>query len=107
MLCDTVGADRAWLRKLRPWGGHDDHFHVRLVCPAGQAGCVPQDPPPPGDDCGANLAYWFEYHPPPKNPPPPAPPMTMAKLPAACTTVLEAQPGGVTEITPLPRSKPR
>ena len=34
-LCDTVGSDRAWLRKLRPWFGHDDHFHVRLECPPG------------------------------------------------------------------------
>ena len=24
---------RAWMRKLRPWHGHDDHFHARLACP--------------------------------------------------------------------------
>ena len=26
----------SWMQKLRPWWGHDDHFHVRLRCPAGQ-----------------------------------------------------------------------
>ena len=26
----------AWIRKLSPWWGHDDHFHVRLHCPAGE-----------------------------------------------------------------------
>ena len=35
-LCDTAGTDRDWLRKLRPWAGHADHFHVRLQCPLGQ-----------------------------------------------------------------------
>src|SRR5262245_1746020 len=33
-LCALPGSgtatDRAWLGKLRPWYGHDDHFHVRL-----------------------------------------------------------------------------
>src|SRR5260221_5022792 len=29
-LCETAGTDTAWLRKIRPWSGHDDHFHVRL-----------------------------------------------------------------------------
>ena len=107
-MCETAGADRAWLRKIRPWAGHDDHFHVRLVCPPGMAGCEAQEPPPPGDDCGANLAYWFEYHPPPKGPPPPPPPpVTMANLPAACMGVLTAQPGGISEISPIPKAKPR
>jgi penicillin-insensitive murein DD-endopeptidase len=34
-LCQTAGSDRAWLRKIRPWYGHDAHFHVRLECPPG------------------------------------------------------------------------
>jgi len=90
-LCDTAGADRAWLRKIRPWSGHDDHFHVRLSCPAGLAGCENQAPPPPGDGCGAELASWFKPPPPPpKTPVKPPPPMTLADLPAACANVLVA-----------------
>ena len=33
-LCESAGEDdSAWLRKVRPWWGHDSHFHVRLHCP--------------------------------------------------------------------------
>ena len=31
-LCLTH-ARHDWLRKIRPWGKHDDHFHVRLNAP--------------------------------------------------------------------------
>ena len=33
-LCDSkkVGSSE-WLRKIRPWFKHEDHFHVRLKCP--------------------------------------------------------------------------
>ena len=48
-----------WLRKVRPWQGHDHHFHVRLLCPPGSVTCRDQEPPPPGDGCGAELAEWF------------------------------------------------
>ena len=51
--CDA-GADRAWLRKIRPTWGHNYHFHVRLDCGGGPT-CRPQQPPPPGDGCGAEL----------------------------------------------------
>ena len=47
-----------WLRKLRPWWGHHDHFHARLRCPAGNDQCTAQDPLPPDDGC-AKLAWWF------------------------------------------------
>lgn len=59
-LCRSAGAERAWLRKVRPWWGHDEHFHVRLVCPAGSADCVPQAPLPPGDGCGAEVESWLK-----------------------------------------------
>ena len=49
----------AWLNKLRPWWGHHYHFHVRLHCPAGQATCKPQSPPPESHGCGKELAWWF------------------------------------------------
>ena len=53
------GDDRAWLHKLRPWWGHDDHFHVRLACPADSPECTPQPPLPPGDGCD-QLDWWFD-----------------------------------------------
>ncbi len=60
-VCErTAGAaDRSWLQKIRPWWGHDDHFHVRLACPADSPACVAQPPLPPGDGCG-ELAWWFD-----------------------------------------------
>ena len=91
-LCETrrpAGADAAWLRRLRPWWGHDDHFHVRLRCPAGQPDCRTQEPPPAGDGCGADLAWWFTdeaLH--PKPPPRPTPPLQLVDLPPACSAVL-------------------
>jgi penicillin-insensitive murein endopeptidase len=48
----------AWLRKLRPWWGHHDHFHVRLRCPAASEGCEAQEPLPADDGC-AKLGWWF------------------------------------------------
>ena len=56
--CRRAGADRAWLAKLRPWWGHDEHFHVRLSCTDGDIGCVSQAPIPDGDGCGGELASW-------------------------------------------------
>jgi penicillin-insensitive murein DD-endopeptidase len=113
-LCDMAGSDRAWLRRVRPYYLHDAHFHVRLACPPGLAGCKAQDPVPPGDGCGESLAWWLSpapYKPPPKSDKPtkPAPPMTLASLPPACATVLAAEPGGVTSasVVPLPRPKPQ
>ena len=58
MLCTESVGDRAWLEKIRPWFGHDDHFHVRLACPAGDPSCVPQTPVASGDGCG-ELDWWF------------------------------------------------
>lgn len=39
------------LRLLRPWPEHDNHFHVRLECPAGNAKCVGSLPVAAGDGC--------------------------------------------------------
>jgi penicillin-insensitive murein endopeptidase len=56
-LCSTLDAkDKAWLHTLRPWPGHNEHFHVRLRCPAGSTGCTPQDEQPAGDGCSEVLA---------------------------------------------------
>ena len=92
-LCQSAGNDRAWLRKVRPWYGHHYHFHVRLRCPAGSTGCVNQAAPPPGDSCGAPLDWWFTdapYKPAPGPKKPPKPPLRLADLPSACSTVLNA-----------------
>ena len=111
-LCETAGTDRAWLRKVRPWYGHDDHIHVRLSCPPGISGCIDQAAPPPGDGCGKALAWWFRPPPPPpKHPPKPRPPppeKTLADLPAACRQVLTEEPGGValTAGIPVPALRP-
>jgi penicillin-insensitive murein endopeptidase len=50
----------SWLYRLRPWWGHEDHFHVRLTCPADSPLCKQQDGLNPADNgCGADLAWWF------------------------------------------------
>jgi penicillin-insensitive murein endopeptidase len=93
-LCRETTGSRSWLSKVRPMYGHNYHFHIRLACPDGQGACVDQAPPPGGDGCGEELAYWFSdavLNPkPPKVKPKPKPPMTMAALPAACRSVLKA-----------------
>ena len=89
-LCDKVPeAEQAWLRKIRPWWGHNFHFHVRLKCAGDNADCVDQAPPPEGPDCGSNLDWWFTYEARNPVPKPPKPPLTMADLPNSCTNVLE------------------
>jgi len=89
-LCaDHAGAP--WLRRVRPWRGHDSHMHLRLRCPADSPGCQDIAPPPPGDGCDASLDWWFSAEarqPPPRRPGPPGPP---PRLPASCTAVLEAR----------------
>ena len=89
-MCAITWRDPSFLSKLRPWYGHDDHFHVRLACPAGAQYCLDQDPVPPGDGCGEDLDYWFTDAPYKPSTTPPSPPLTVADLPKACKTVLMA-----------------
>jgi penicillin-insensitive murein endopeptidase len=93
-LCREAGNDRAWLDKVRPWWGHDYHFHVRIACPADSPECKPQPQAPPSEGCGKDLDYWFSnavlHPPPPKEPSKPKPAITLADLPAACRQVLLA-----------------
>jgi penicillin-insensitive murein endopeptidase len=91
-LCRSAGGDRAWLAKVRPWRGHDDHIHVRLACPPGEALCDTQDPPPEGDGCGAELASWLKSRDwlPGEGPEPTIPFTPMSALPSACSQVLRA-----------------
>jgi penicillin-insensitive murein endopeptidase len=57
-MCQMAGDDKEWLRKIRPWWGHNYHFHVRLACPQGEKHCKPQKPVK-GDPCGGGLSWWF------------------------------------------------
>jgi penicillin-insensitive murein endopeptidase len=88
-LCQEAGTDRGWLAKIRPWWGHDYHFHMRLSCPPGEPECHNQAPPPAGDGCGKELAWWFTpeaLHPPPSH----AKPLLISNLPHACLAVADA-----------------
>jgi penicillin-insensitive murein endopeptidase len=81
-----------WMRKVRPWYGHDYHFHVRLFCPKGQQGCEEQEATPEGDGCDDSLDFWFTEE--ALHPKPPAVPpllLTLAQLPPECRRVLEAR----------------
>ncbi len=91
-LCEvTDPANRDWMRKVRPWWGHDAHFHVRLACPAGSPACKDQDPPPAGDGCGEELDWWLTDEPYTGSGSPPKPPLTLADLPEQCTAVVRAK----------------
>jgi penicillin-insensitive murein DD-endopeptidase len=94
-LCRDAKGDRSWLGKIRPWYGHDYHFHIRMRCPAGDKECKGQTDQEGGEACAASdLAYWFKdsiIHPtPPKEPAKPSHGITLAKLPADCRKVLSA-----------------
>ncbi len=118
-LCDNAKGDRGYLSKITPIMGHDDHFHVRLVCPANNPGCENQVLKT-GEGCGKDLDKWIEalMKPKPGVPvpaaPPPAtglgglknkimawkdkllgskkPPVALGQLPAECEAVLKAAP---------------
>lgn len=96
-LCQWATGDRSWLAKVRPYFGHNYHFHVRLACPKDSPSCKPQFVPAPkdGTGCGEELAWWMgdvpwaKPKPKPGAPPPkPAPPLTLSGLPAECRAVV-------------------
>ncbi len=59
-MCREAGADRSWLSKVRPWWGHDEHFHVRIACPLDSPECKSQPPAASGDGCGQELDSWLK-----------------------------------------------
>ncbi len=94
-MCNWATGDRSWLRNIRPWYGHHYHFHVRLRCPAGDRNCEAQAPVPAGDGCDQAQGWVNDIlNPPPPDPNAtprqPRPEITMARLPAQCTTVLNS-----------------
>ena len=91
-MCREAGSDRTWLAKVRPWWGHDEHFHVRLACPPDSPLCKAQPETGSGDGCGPDLAGWLK-----KTEAPPSPPgsktvhnTTLAALPVPCRAVVNA-----------------
>ena len=96
-LCREAKGDRSWLTKIRPWWGHDYHFHIRMRCPEGDKECHGQADQGGDDGCKpSELAYWFKdsiIHPKPE-PPKPPPKLTdgikLSAMPAACKAVLNA-----------------
>ncbi|WP_424931212.1 penicillin-insensitive murein endopeptidase [Amaricoccus macauensis] len=93
MCADAPARDRAWLGKIRPWWGHNTHFHVRLNCPRGARGCVNPDPVPRGDGCDEAI-WWVTEALEPPDPdapaPKPKPPIRLADLPPQCASVVAA-----------------
>ncbi len=106
-LCDNVKEDRAFLRKISPIMGHDDHFHVRLACPADNPSCRNQAALAADEGCGKGLDAWIaklsKEKPVPvvvaSVPKPGTTPtratrgkrsLTVAQLPPDCRTVLQA-----------------
>ena len=104
-LCDNVKEDRAFLRKINPIMGHDDHFHVRLVCPADNPACRNQAALAADEGCGKGLDAWIaKLSKAVPAAPTPAPKagatplraskgkhlITVAQLPRDCQTVLQA-----------------
>ncbi|KAA6184333.1 penicillin-insensitive murein endopeptidase [Thiohalocapsa marina] len=88
-LCRRDG-DAPWLRKLRPWWGHDAHVHVRLKCPPDSPDCRQQPAIAPGSGCGAELDWWFSAE--ARRPAGSATrPADRPALPASCQAVLEGR----------------
>ncbi|MBC7154357.1 MAG: penicillin-insensitive murein endopeptidase [Rhodobacteraceae bacterium] len=107
-LCSTATkADTPWLQKIRPFYGHDTHFHVRLKCPPGSQTCQSQTPTVDelskgGNGCDASLNWWVtgyldDLRNPPKKPANPGPrprrarDFTMKDLPRQCASVLSSR----------------
>ena len=103
-MCNKAGEDRMWLQKIRPYYGHNYHFHVRLVCPESSTNCITQTPTvnelsKGGDGCDENLYYWvsdyfLDLMKKPRDPDAPVPrtvrDYVMADLPEECEAVLNA-----------------
>jgi penicillin-insensitive murein endopeptidase len=87
-LCRDAGADRDWLRRIRPWWGHNYHFHLRLGCPRGDSECQGQPAPLAGDGCGAELDWWFTLEARHPKPAPPERPLRVVDLPAGCPALV-------------------
>jgi penicillin-insensitive murein endopeptidase len=84
-LCRHTQGPRAWLQKIRPWYGHNEHFHLRITCPADNFLCEQQNPLPSGDGCDDPALDWWLQQPLPPTLPQPVPEKNM---PVECRSVL-------------------
>jgi penicillin-insensitive murein DD-endopeptidase len=90
-MCREAGPDRSWLSKVRPWWGHDEHFHVRLVCPPDNPECKPQPLVGADDGCGYELGSWLKKTLYPLTPSAkPKHNFTLAAMPKECRAVVKA-----------------
>ena len=104
-MCENASGDKKWLQKIRPFWGHNFHFHVRLKCPIGSKVCKIQKPTvnslSKGDNgCDKTLIWWItDALKPAKVNPDTAKKkarkhprhFTMAELPQQCTDVLNSK----------------
>ncbi len=118
-LCQAAGSDRGWLGKVRPIQGHYYHFHIRIGCPAGSVGCVPQKATTGEDGCATEVDEWLERLARAKLPSPPRPPgwkpappkheIAITQLPPDCRMVLESGADGIAvppeALIPAPATK--
>lgn len=89
-ICQAYPGDKpGWIAKLRPWWGHDEHFHVRLHCPADSPDCQPTKAIPPGDGC-EEVESWLAAETRLASKPTAKPHLPVAKpaLPVKCDSVL-------------------
>lgn len=94
-LCTRWGARQKLapvLRRIRPWWGHEDHFHVRLKCPEGSMSCKVQEQAPEGAGCDPTLDWWFsaEAIAEAAKKKSEMPSTKLPELPEACRSVLES-----------------
>ncbi len=102
-MCERAKGDRNWLQKVRPLGGHHQHFHIRLHCPPLSSECIPQRPSIPDisqsrDGCDHTLTWWvttaLEPYKPSEKPQKKAKPkknalnFTMEDLPKQCLSII-------------------
>jgi penicillin-insensitive murein endopeptidase len=104
-MCENASGDKKWLQKIRPFWGHNFHFHVRLKCPIGSKVCKIQKPTvnslsKGGNGCDKTLIWWItDALKPAKVNPDTAKKkarkhprhFTMAELPQQCTDVLNSK----------------
>ncbi|MGN1394205.1 MAG: penicillin-insensitive murein endopeptidase [Succinivibrionaceae bacterium] len=91
-LCeDTPVKERDWLKKIRPWWGHNAHMHIRLACPSKNSNlCIPQSQLPNTDGCDSEIDSWlFDIKHKKTNPQNNKPKKTKQVLPKQCFEILE------------------
>ena len=100
-LCKWATGDRSWLAKVRPYFGHNYHFHIRINCPEDSPTARTSRRRPRGWNglrrrtcLLAGRQALAQAAPSPRQtaePVKPAPPLTLAALPAECRAVVTAE----------------